>query len=218
MMPGRLVAPALFPFVVFFMLGVFAWPCSSHALLTYRGVRMYLSGNAVWARANGAALLSDSALKGIKDQTSKTGFGLGAQLEILTSRSISVAAGVIWLNKKIVWCEQDVSVYPYLMLPVTMRFWPFPYLFVGMGAYYARLVGPVSPAPLPVPFEAWGIKGYDYGILAGGGLAFQFIPGFSLFGDGWYAFGLPNISQNPPTATTVFWRDIIVQFGVRFGW
>lgn len=131
-----------------------------------------------------------------------TTFGLGNQFGL----SADFGLGVIGVSVDALYATRGQflavinNTWKELLVPVQAKFALLPFLSIGAGAYYSMALGDITVETLGVEtgtltFDAAGISGSDYGLVAGVGLGIPLgITTLSI--EGRYLYGLKNRQNN----------------------
>ena len=117
---------------------------------------------------------------------------------------------------------ETVYQYNYLEFPVMARATVLPFIYPGLGFYYALAQGDISQTTtgfsgpsIPLTFDQANTTKDDFGIVGSLQVRLPVLPTLSILADARYLVGLKNVSKM--ANTTQKWKEFQLLFGVNFG-
>ncbi|MEK7689497.1 MAG: outer membrane beta-barrel protein, partial [Bdellovibrionota bacterium] len=146
--------------------------------------------------------------------------GGGALLGFAFSRRLGLELGGIYIQRKfneIISGSTTKFQATAIHVPVFFKFWLARWLSLGVGGYASQAIGKFkatdSSSTTSYSYSSTPLKTLDYGLLVGGGFNFQIKPGFGIFLDARYAYGIASAAK----VGAFYHNDALAMLGLRFG-
>jgi len=176
--------------ILLMVLGLFSYPAPSKA------ADLSLVGG-----------LNNCMPSGATTWSSKSSFGFGALIASDNSPILNLEIGIIYVPRKFLetLTERNLTV---LEFPVLLKVTAIPFIFFGVGGYYARVIDANGADTV---FDS-----NDYGLGADIGLRLPIAPKIGLMADLRYLFGLANVDKRANTTLNMRNFEILVGLTISF--
>lgn len=140
----------------------------------------------------------------------------GALVEMPLAPFVGFETGGIYMTRKFDLAGKTWK-YPYLQIPMLVKFNALPWITLGAGPYLAFGMGTPTDGVNNYEYGTGDLRSMDFGLEGAAGLQFGLVPGAKFILEGRYLMGLQNIDSTPEGASSQKWRDLQFLAGVRIG-